>query len=78
MNSTNPIIVTENIEKTLWEAVRGIDESIMMLNHKGDHFKEVNEPKLDAMYFQKANETARRKDTIRLLEFGRGGNFRLH
>ena len=57
--------VTENIEQSLWDAVRGIEESIIMLNHMGDHFSEVNEPRLAAMYFQKANEAAGRADKIR-------------
>jgi two-component system, chemotaxis family, protein-glutamate methylesterase/glutaminase len=61
--------MTENIEESLWSAIRGVDESIMMLNHMGDHFAEVNEPKLAALYFQKANEASRRNDMIREVVF---------
>ncbi len=57
--------LTENIENSLWSALRGIDESIIMLNHMGDHFAEANDVKLAALFFQKANESARRGNLIR-------------
>lgn len=48
--------VTEYIEDSLWNAIRSVQESVMLLNHMGDHFAEFNQPPLAAMYFQKANE----------------------
>lgn len=57
--------VTENIEESLWNAIRGIEESIMLLNHVGDHFAEVNEGKLAAVYFKKAKESERRAHLVR-------------
>ena len=57
--------VTENIEDSLYNVIRGIEESIMLLNHLGDHFAEVNEPKLAAVYFKKANEAETRVQFIR-------------
>jgi two-component system chemotaxis response regulator CheB len=57
--------VTENIENSLWSAIRGIDESVILLNHMGDHFAEVNEPSLAAVYFRKAKEARARNDLIR-------------
>ena len=57
--------LTENIEESLWSASRGIDESIMLLNHIGDHFAEVNQASLAAQFFQKANEASRRNDIVR-------------
>ena len=57
--------VTENIEESLWSAIRGVDESIILLNHMGDHFAEVNQPRLAAMFFRKAREAQERNDTIR-------------
>ncbi len=57
--------VTENIEDSLWSAVRGMDETIMMLNHFGDHFAEQNEKRLAALYFQKANEARSRSEIVR-------------
>lgn len=57
--------ITENIEDKLYDAVRGIEESIMLLNHIGDHFAEANKPKLAALYFQKAKEAEARAYTVR-------------
>ncbi|CAA9391616.1 MAG: Protein-glutamate methylesterase [uncultured Pyrinomonadaceae bacterium] len=57
--------VTENIEDSLYNAMRGVEESIMLLNHIGDHFAEVNQTKLAAMYFKKANEAQNRAQIVR-------------
>lgn len=61
--------VTETIENSLWSAIRGVDESIILLNHMGDHFADVNQPRLAALYFQKANEARARNDIIRSTVF---------
>jgi two-component system chemotaxis response regulator CheB len=45
--------------------MRGVDESIMLLNHLGDHFAEVNQRKLAALYFQKAQEAEGRAQFVR-------------
>ncbi|HEX8637114.1 MAG TPA: chemotaxis protein CheB [Pyrinomonadaceae bacterium] len=57
--------VTENIEEGLWNAIRGVEESIMLLNHMGDHFAEINQTKLAALYFQKAKEAQTRASLVR-------------
>jgi two-component system chemotaxis response regulator CheB len=57
--------VTESIEDSLWNAIRGIEESIMLLNHMGEHFSESNQTSLAMLYFQKAREASRRADIIR-------------
>lgn len=56
--------ITEKIEDSLYSAIRGIDESIMLLNHLGDHFAEVNNPKLAAIYFNKAKAAQERANLI--------------
>ncbi|MFN6964373.1 MAG: chemotaxis protein CheB [Pyrinomonadaceae bacterium] len=71
-------VVTENIEKSLWEAVRGIDESVMLLDHLGDHFAEINQPSLAARFFRKSKEAARRNDLIRQVVFGHEDPTALH
>lgn len=48
--------ITEKIEDTLWSAIRGVEESISLLNNLGDHYAEKNQPKLAALYFKKAQE----------------------
>jgi two-component system chemotaxis response regulator CheB len=57
--------LTENIEESLWSAIRGVDESIMLLDHMGDHFAEINQGKVAAQFFKKANEARRRNDRIK-------------
>jgi two-component system chemotaxis response regulator CheB len=52
--------LTEKIEDSLYSAIRGMDESIMLLNHIGDHYAEANEPKFAALYFKKAKEALER------------------
>ena len=57
--------LTEKIEDGLYNAIRGIDESIMLLNHLGDHYAEANKPKLAALYFKKAKEAQDRSQLVR-------------
>lgn len=57
--------VTENIEDSLYSAIRGVEESIMLLNHMGDHFAETNQKKIAALYFQKAQESEQRAGLVR-------------
>lgn len=56
---------TENIENTLWSAIRGVEESIILHNNLGDHYAEKNQPKLAAMYFRKASEAEVRAKLVR-------------
>ncbi len=57
--------LTENIEHSIWNALRGMEESVIFLNHMGDHFAEINQPHLAAMYFQKANDVMERIKLLR-------------
>jgi two-component system chemotaxis response regulator CheB len=61
--------LTENIEDSLWNAIRGMDENIMLLNHIGDHFAEINQPQLAATYFNKAQEAEARSQLVRKAVF---------
>jgi two-component system chemotaxis response regulator CheB len=58
--------ITENIEDTLWSAIRGVEESIKLLNNLGDHYAEKNQPNLAATYFRKANEAESRAKILKL------------
>ena len=62
--------ITERIEENIFSAIRGIDESVMLLNHVGDHFAEKNETKVASYYFNKAKEAADRSAVLRLAVFG--------
>jgi two-component system chemotaxis response regulator CheB len=57
--------LTEKIEDSLYSAIRGMDESIVLLNHLGDHLAESNQPKLAALYFKKAKEAEERSQWVR-------------
>lgn len=57
--------LAEKIEESLYNAMRGIDESIILLNHFGDHFAEANQSKLAALYFNKAKEAEERVQLVR-------------
>jgi two-component system chemotaxis response regulator CheB len=57
--------ITEQIEDALWSAIRGVEESILLLNNLGDHYAEKNQPKLAAMYFKKAQQAESRAEMVR-------------
>lgn len=57
--------VTEKIEDSLYSAIRGIDESILLLNHIGDHYAEINQPQLASAYFKKAKQALERSNPVR-------------
>lgn len=59
------VALTHNIEESLYSAIRGMDESILLLNHIGDHYAEANQPKLAALYFKKAKEASERSELVR-------------
>jgi two-component system chemotaxis response regulator CheB len=61
--------ITEHIEDTLWSAIRGVEESILLLNNLGDHYADKNQPKLAAMYFKKAQEAESRAEIMRQTVF---------
>jgi two-component system chemotaxis response regulator CheB len=61
--------VTGYIEEALWSSIRSVQESIILLNHMGDHFAEANQPRVAAMYFKKATDAKRRADLIRQAAF---------
>lgn len=57
--------VTEKIEESLWNAIRGIDESIMLLNQMGNLYANSNQIDLSALYYKKAFEAEQRADLVR-------------
>lgn len=52
--------ITESIDDSLWGAIRGIEESMMLLNGIGDHYAARNDTHLAAKYFQKAKDAEAR------------------
>lgn len=64
-------LISEKVENNLYFAMSGIEESMMLLNHIGDHLAEVNRTKLAALYFKKANDAALRADLLRTIVMNR-------
>jgi len=52
--------VTETVDDSLWNLIRGMEECILLLNSTGDHHAAGNNPQLAAKYFQKAAEIVTR------------------
>ena len=57
--------ISEKTEETLWNVVREMQETVMLLNHIGDHFAENNHPHEAALYFQKAKEALQHSEHVR-------------
>lgn len=57
--------VTGHIEERLWSVIRGIEESIRLLNHLGNHYTETNQPAMAALYFKKGHEAEARAKLVR-------------
>jgi two-component system chemotaxis response regulator CheB len=57
--------VTENIESSLYNAMRGIEEAVMLLNQMGNHYANNNQINLSALYFKKAFEAEQRVRLVR-------------
>ncbi|HTG55424.1 MAG TPA: chemotaxis protein CheB [Niabella sp.] len=57
--------LTEQVEQELYSAMRGMEESILLLNHMGDHYAEDNEPAKAAFCFRKAKEAEERSQQVR-------------
>jgi two-component system, chemotaxis family, protein-glutamate methylesterase/glutaminase len=58
-------VLSENIEASLWAAVRGADEAIILLNNMGDHYAAMNAPKIAAAYFKEAKKAGGRVTNVR-------------
>lgn len=57
--------LTENIEDSLYNSIRGIEESATLLNQIGNHLANNNKKNLSALYFKKAFKTEERIQDIR-------------
>lgn len=57
--------ITEQIEDSFYDALRRLDECVMLLNNMGDQFAAENDPKLAALYFRKALDAQARGNLMR-------------
>jgi two-component system chemotaxis response regulator CheB len=56
--------VTESVESTMTQAMRGLEETNMLLEQLGRHFEEADKKEVAAIFFQKAQEMAKRSRII--------------
>jgi two-component system chemotaxis response regulator CheB len=57
--------LTENVEDSIWNAVRVMEENMMLLKHLGNHLAETGQKELSESYFIKAQEAENRIDVMR-------------
>lgn len=57
--------VTEAIETSLWNTLRGIEESEMLMNHMAEHMCKANDGEMAERFLQKAEEANRRAVLVR-------------
>ena len=57
--------VRESVEANLWNAVRALDEDVMLLEHLGKHFEEADQPELGRAYREEAREAKERARQVR-------------
>ncbi|WP_128546254.1 chemotaxis protein CheB [Larkinella soli] len=59
------VAMTQKVEDTRFTALRVVEESVLLMNHLGDHVAEANRPKRAGMYFKKAQEALQRAGLVR-------------
>jgi len=57
--------VTESIEQLLWDALRAVDETVMLLDHLARHLSDAGDPEGAAIFLRKAEEARQRGQAIR-------------
>lgn len=57
--------VTQSIEETLWDGIRTIEASEMLMNHMAEHLHQVNEHEAADLLLQKAQQAKRRANLVR-------------
>ena len=64
--------VRTSVEASLWNAVRALDEDVMLLEHLAKHFEEANRPELGHAYREEAREAQARARQVRHSAFRAG------
>ena len=57
--------VTEQVEDRLWDAIRVLDETVLMLNAMGERFAQAGNTKAAEQCFDKAHEAHERSKPLR-------------
>jgi two-component system chemotaxis response regulator CheB len=56
--------ITKTVEERLWDGMRGMEETNMLLKHLGEHYKKAGNSKMANRFFRKAKEIAKRARII--------------
>lgn len=57
--------LTESIESALWNTLRGIEESQMLMNHLAEHLNAEKNSEMGKLFLQKSQEAKKRADLVR-------------
>lgn len=57
--------LSESVEESLWNAIRSIEESAMLMRHLAVHLTEHNQKQAPEMLLEKAQEAQKRADVVR-------------
>lgn len=57
--------VSDSIEQLLWDALRAVDETVMLLEHMGKHLGDAGDREAAAVFLRKAEQARRRGFAIR-------------
>jgi two-component system chemotaxis response regulator CheB len=65
--SSNSLLssVSESIEQLLWDALRAVDETVLLLDHMAKHLADAGDRESAAVFLRKAEEARKRGFTIR-------------
>jgi two-component system, chemotaxis family, protein-glutamate methylesterase/glutaminase len=56
--------LTESIEESLWNAIRSVEESVMLMRHLVRHIKNID-PRSADEFLRKADEAQKRSELLR-------------
>lgn len=56
--------LSKSVEETLWQSMRGLEETTLLLKHIARHFKEQGQKKAAAIFLKKAKMTSKRARVI--------------
>ena len=56
--------VTESVESMLYQAMRGLEESKMLLAHLGEYFIQTKQPDVADLIYRKADETGKQARVV--------------
>lgn len=57
--------MTDVVENSLWNAIRAVQESALLMEHLASHARDAGDDRLAAMYRQKAEEAGARAEQVR-------------